>query len=1054
MTKTRLPLLNSSVDDCRLNRTINYPGQDRAIVFCVRFFIREFCLLRASTDDSCSLLHSQAALTRMMALMTRATELALGFISQPDALGATAEEVKFESGGFDDGMDDDVADADTMDDDTTDSCDLAPRAQIITTACWLTVKEISLLTGEVTGATATADMLSLDALKSAGERLFNVLFTVKHTGAMEKTRIGTTALCARLMRSNDAALNMLPQQWLDELVTQLRRPGQGVRDRVRRSAGLPYAFMSILLAEPRGQTRAALERVLPQLLDVAAAPDGSESENIPRVHAFNVIRVIFADRDLSVETTAHAARGLEVCIRAFSSPAWETRNAATLAFASLLTKVCGCMNISPRRIRDSYVSSRREVSVVEFFQRFPSLHAYLLEELATATSMMTAESSLSVSSVHPSLYPTLALLSRLTPSSSSCDNEGNDAHAAINVKLSPSAFIPSVLTCASAKYLAVRAAAARALRPLVPPTEVAMHIASVLSPLSDAHEPPRVACNTAHGALLCVHELLIEACCSSSSSSAMMWDVFRAASNGLTACAKTAATVRVPLISAAWLRCAEATALIANTFLVNTDACDALGDDGTFHELVLMMWQCSAPVLSAHAEHHPGASEWNKAAAGIRVRIALNCDSAYREYRYARLCKTHDEWFGADIGDVTEAIIDALGANTPYEYRAQAYKALFHGGDHLPMADETKDFVRNALQHEERHSVVRRAIRVVTEWALGMSEGGDHHLLFWRIVLDVTVNNINERVRSEGMCCLARLCAAQLRIDALETVSSGRLNGFVRMILDGCDPSASSEKRKAAVQALSSSKLLDFVQGNRVKDEATGALAVDLWRCMLMLIEDEDVDIREIASETASSAIESVRSGAQSEEVLRAIFQHVHTNFAQFEVAMAFMVDLTKGLSYTRSQFDHVLARSTNIRRLFDKEADNAHAEPLFLAQLAAKQMHASCDAKTAQCALDEVMETLTNMKDALEAFASRDSRWVGGVTAHEDCFVPIANALIGAWAFEARIGDDDKERRDRLQALYTALTPFVAPALRVLMRVSDVNADDVFASVSPCFLV
>lgn len=47
MTKTRLPLLNSSVDDCRLNRTINYPGQDRAIVFCVRFFIREFYSLRA-----------------------------------------------------------------------------------------------------------------------------------------------------------------------------------------------------------------------------------------------------------------------------------------------------------------------------------------------------------------------------------------------------------------------------------------------------------------------------------------------------------------------------------------------------------------------------------------------------------------------------------------------------------------------------------------------------------------------------------------------------------------------------------------------------------------------------------------------------------------------------------------------------------------------------------------------------------------------------------------------------------------------------------------------
>ena len=227
--------------------------------------------------------------------------------------------------------------------------------------------------------------------------------------------------------------------------------------------------MSILLAEPKGQTRAALERVLPQLLDIASASDSDgESGNIPRVHAFNVVRVIFADRDLSVETTAHAARGVEVCIRAFSSPAWETRNAATLAFASLLTKVCGYMNTSPRRIRDGHAASRREVSVVEFFQRFPSLHAYLLEELGNATSMMASESSSSVSSVHPSLYPTLALLARLVPSNSSYGED--DAYAvADGKKLSPAAFIPNVLTCASAKYLAVRAAVAASAAALLAP---------------------------------------------------------------------------------------------------------------------------------------------------------------------------------------------------------------------------------------------------------------------------------------------------------------------------------------------------------------------------------------------------------------------------------------------------------------------------------------------------------------------------------------------------------------------------------------------------------
>jgi len=43
------------------------------------------------------------------------------------------------------------------------------------------------------------------------------------------------------------------------------------------------------------------------------------------VHAFNVLRAAFQDKELSTETTSFAARGLEVSIRAFSSPHWEVR---------------------------------------------------------------------------------------------------------------------------------------------------------------------------------------------------------------------------------------------------------------------------------------------------------------------------------------------------------------------------------------------------------------------------------------------------------------------------------------------------------------------------------------------------------------------------------------------------------------------------------------------------------------------------------------------------------------------------------------------------------
>jgi len=247
-----------------------------------------------------------------MTLVGRATDLALDFISQPDALGATAGEVNTLQ--HDELMDDAEDTGDNV------SLDLAPKAQVITTACWLTVKEASLLTGDIVAS--SVDVFSPEAIKSAGERLMKVLFVVKHTGALEKTRIGMTAICSRLMRSKDASLKALPQRWLNNLLDQLIRPGQGIRDRVRRSAGLPYAFMSILLAEPKGQPRVALDGVLPRLLDIAGSNVGPD---IPRVHAFNVIRVIFADRDLTMDTTPYAARGVQVCIDAFSSPTWEVR---------------------------------------------------------------------------------------------------------------------------------------------------------------------------------------------------------------------------------------------------------------------------------------------------------------------------------------------------------------------------------------------------------------------------------------------------------------------------------------------------------------------------------------------------------------------------------------------------------------------------------------------------------------------------------------------------------------------------------------------------------
>lgn len=51
----------------------------------------------------------------------------------------------------------------------------------------------------------------------------------------------------------------------------------------------------------------------------------SQGVHVPQVHAFNVLRVAFADKELSTETVGFAARGLTAAIKGFSSPHWEVR---------------------------------------------------------------------------------------------------------------------------------------------------------------------------------------------------------------------------------------------------------------------------------------------------------------------------------------------------------------------------------------------------------------------------------------------------------------------------------------------------------------------------------------------------------------------------------------------------------------------------------------------------------------------------------------------------------------------------------------------------------
>lgn len=181
--------------------------------------------------------------------------------------------------------------------------------------------------------------------------------------------------------------------------------GQIVDDLLRRSAGIPAAFMALFLSEPEGTPKKLLPHSLRWLIDVASQSllDPTEANSttsdlwkslstkstqataaalqlemdvsqkasktrdegvIPTVHAFNVLRAAFNDTNLATDTSGFSAEALIISIRSFSSPYWEVRNSACLAYTALVRRMIGFLNVQKRE------SARRALTGLEFFHRY------------------------------------------------------------------------------------------------------------------------------------------------------------------------------------------------------------------------------------------------------------------------------------------------------------------------------------------------------------------------------------------------------------------------------------------------------------------------------------------------------------------------------------------------------------------------------------------------------------------------------------------------------------------------------------------------------------
>ncbi|KAL0046958.1 hypothetical protein WJX82_002976, partial [Trebouxia sp. C0006] len=422
-------------------------------------------------------------LQSLLQLLEEASELALEHLSKPQDSNIGAEEVDA------DDMEAQVEDIPTEDGEGEGEGELAPQAQVILTGCWLTMKEVSLLMGSlatyaplpaVHGSNNSQEhMLEPQQLADMGSAFLRILTTMKHNGAIDKTQAGFTALVQRILLEASPELNRLPQLWLTHMLDHMQRAGQSRDDIVRRSAGLPAAFVALFTAEPTGHPKTLLYTGTRELLRVAG--DESQQEPWARVHAINTLRLTFSDRNLANDVSGFFADGLQVAIIAMGGSAWEVRNAASLIFTALLIRMLGFRNLVKGE------SARRAITGAEFFNRYPSLHHFLLTQLQAATHQLEQGAAV----VHPSLTPILALLSRLRPSLHNQSTLADDP-------LSPALFTEAVQRCATASQMAVRHLAATALAPLTPPEELAP---TLLRLLATATASPAPDLNVVHGCL-------------------------------------------------------------------------------------------------------------------------------------------------------------------------------------------------------------------------------------------------------------------------------------------------------------------------------------------------------------------------------------------------------------------------------------------------------------------------------------------------------------------------------------------------------------------------
>ncbi|XP_037638453.1 thyroid adenoma-associated protein [Sebastes umbrosus] len=374
-------------------------------------------------------------------------------------------------------------------------------AQMVLVCCWRSMKEVAMLLGQLcqslplhyTNDTRShLGLITEEQVEGVGLYFRQQLLQSRHRGAFELAYVGFVRLTDMLCRSGSQALQQLPARWLSEVLEEIKSSDPSSKlCATRRSAGIPFYIQALLSSEPKSSSCSLLKMTMRELIALAmpSANRNTDSSTVPQVHALNILRALYRDTRLGENIIPFVSDGMQAAVLGFTSPVWAVRNSSTLLFSTLITRIFGV-----KKGKDEH-SKKNRMTGREFFTRFPALYPFLLNQLEEAAA--TVESDSGQVKLHPSLFLLLLVLSRLYPS----PMDGSSSP----LGLAP--FMPFIIRCGRSAVYRTREMAARALVPFVLVTQVPSTVHTLLQELP-AQPGPEIQHNHIHGTLLQVLFLL------------------------------------------------------------------------------------------------------------------------------------------------------------------------------------------------------------------------------------------------------------------------------------------------------------------------------------------------------------------------------------------------------------------------------------------------------------------------------------------------------------------------------------------------------------------